>query len=359
MEARQELLLDLLGEPEVRYALPAYQRAYAWGEYQCLELWRDIMFAALNGKSHFAGMLISSSDIEQTDEDEQAGVRCLEVIDGQQRLTTISLALLAFAHYMDAEGMSFFGIDEAFIIRNFLKAKDAYKLTLSKADRDVLFAYVDGKEVPEGASSKVIDNLKLFEDKMAEPGFDAETFWRGLRSVFVISIELDADDDPQGIFESFNSKGVALTTADMMRNFLLMAESSREQTRLYEQYWERIQSAFGDDPGSKRLNTAIRSWMCVRCRWARAHTDREMFSIFKAYCEEELPGTIEDLLQELVNFSAMWAERYRYHYTKAFVSYNWAVLGPNTLVPQELVEKVKVDRNSDYWKRHMIIDSTK
>ena len=358
MEARQESLLDLLGEQGVCYALPTYQRAYAWGEYQCLELWRDVLFAARNDKTHFAGMLICATPEKSAAQQYAGSQRVLEVIDGQQRLTTLTLMLLAFARYAQEQGISIYGIGPELIVDSYLRPAEGRKLVLSRLDRDTLFALIDGEEPPAGSASRALANFRLFQEKMAEDGFDPELFWKGLRSVFVISIELGEGDNAQEIFESFNSKGVALTTADMMRNFLLMAENRSEQVRLYDTYWERIQSAFGDDPGSKRLNTSIRAWMCVRCKWARSHTDREMFSIFKAYCEEELPGTVEDLMQELVNFTQLWAERYRYHYTKAYMSYNWAVLGANTLVPQEVVDKVQVDRDSFYWKQYMVLDST-
>ncbi|MDO4182836.1 MAG: DUF262 domain-containing protein [Coriobacteriia bacterium] len=364
MQTQQQALLDFLGNPDARLVLPAYQRGYSWDEYQCKELWRDVFNAARNDIAHFAGMIICADAAASAYNEGETG-KVLEIIDGQQRLTTCFLMLLSYAKYVKEHNISFYGAGADYLLDTYLRAEGGRKLTLSEEDQGVLFALVDGLEeaaVALGATeeeSRVLANYRFFEQRMAEEGFDDELFWKGLQSVAVISILLDEHDDPQEIFESFNSKGVALALADMVRNYLLLAEEPSEQDRLYENYWERVQSAFGDDPGCKRLNSAIRAWLTIRCKEARSHNDREMFSIFKNYCEGELDGRTEELLQELVNFTQMWAERYRFHYSRRYLSYNWAVLGANTLIPDEVRNKVRADKDSFYWQHYMTVDITK
>lgn len=370
MQTRQDTLLNILADEEALFALPLYQRAYAWQHSQCRELWRDIMLSAQDKQSHFAGMIICSSEEDSASANDAAfdvdrapntspAARYIEIIDGQQRMTTTFLMVLAFAHYAQEHGITFYGAGSEYLIESFLTSPYGRKLTLCEDDRHDLFALLDGAPVPEDSRSRVLANYRFFRELMDEEGFDDELFWRGINSVYVILIQLDADDDPQEVFESFNSKGVSLGIADMLRNHLLVAESLPEQERLYSTYWERVQNAFGDDAGSKRLNACLRAWVTVRCKHARGHSDREMFAAFKEYSLTQLAGRTEQCLREMVNFTAMWAERYRYHATKAYVSYNWATLGATSLVSEELREKVHADENSWYWQHYMTVDSTK
>ena len=144
-----------------------------------------------------------------------------------------------------------------------------------------------------------------------------------------------------------------LTTADLVRNHLLIAMSHREQRRLYEEYWEPIQGSFGDDPGSIRLNNAIRGWLAVRCRTARSHSDRDAFSVFKVYCEEEYTGTTEELLYELRGFAQVWAENFRYHAVKKYKTYDWASIGPKTLVSDRKIELSPEDQKLyEFYRKH-------
>ena len=347
MEIRQELLLDLLGQEDARFAVPAYQRAYSWTELQCEELWRDVLRASRAGREHFVGMVL------YTERELADGTRRLDIVDGQQRLVTVTLILLALAHHMREQGISFFGMGPADVAAAFLRQGDGPKLALSRNDRPTLDALVEGAPLPGNRSARVIANYELFAAHMSAEGFDALAFWRGLRQLTAIGIRLEPDDHPQAVFESLNSKGIPLTTADLVRNFLLISESNREQARLYEEYWEPIQGAFGDDPGSLKLDSAICAWLNVRCASARWDDEHTPFFVFKVYCEEEYDGTTEDLLRELRGFATMWAENFRYHGVKKYRSYNWALNGPKTLVSGRPLVKCEDDRVYEFYRKHM------
>ena len=168
---------------------------------------------------------------------------------------------------------------------------------------------------------------------MDEDGFGPQTLWRGIEKLFVISAEVGARDNAQLIFESLNSKGKPLTTADLVRNYLLLAQTHEEQTRLYDEYWDPIEGMFQPDPGSLRLDNAIQGWLSVRFRKVRARGRDEVYSVFKQYVEDEFTGTTESLLHELRNFCMIWAENYRYHAVKKYKSaFKWAENGAPTLV---------------------------
>ncbi len=352
MQTRKDFLLDLLGMPKTSFVIPAYQRLYSWKERQCRELWLDVHRAARANASHFVGTVLYS-----VEEDDAQGARRLAVIDGQQRLTTLTLMLVALARHLAATGASLpdaaGSIDAAGIAQRFLKAGDgahaSAKLVLSRNDRPTLETIVEGSPLPQHPSERVVENLALFESLMAEDSFGAATLWAGLNRLFVIDAEVGAGDNAQLIFESLNSKGKPLTTADLVRNYLLLAESHDEQTRLYDEYWAPIEGMFQPDPGSLRLDNAIQGWLSVRFRKVRAKGAGEVYSVFKQYVEDEFDGTPEDLLAELRGFCMVWAENYRYHAVKKYKSaFKWARNGAPTLVSHY---KKKPPANASYAEK--------
>ena len=341
MRIRQQALLDLLGEPSVRFTIPRFQRAYSWGAEQCDELWRDILRAARAHRSHFVGTLIYCED--------EGG---LSVVDGQQRLTTVTLLLAALARHLYETGEQLFGIDGSTISSTYLLDGSVPKLELSSADAPTLEAVVHGGELPEHPSQKVVENLSNFEAKMGVEGFDAMELLVGLQSLVVISADLDGRAQAPAVFESFNSKGVPLVTADLVRNFLLLAESHDEQARLYAKYWMPICGVFGDDPGSLRLNNAILGWLAVRLKAVRKFGDAHAFSIFKSFCEDEYEGTVDDLLEEMYAFCMVWAENYRYHAVKKYKTADWATLGHKTRVSGRPLAPMDNPESAEYYKKH-------
>ena len=173
----------------------------------------------------------------------------------------------------------------------------------------------------------------------------------------LIDIRLDKRAQAQQIFESLNSKGVALNVADLVRNYLLLSEHHDEQTRLYEEYWQPIQEMFTPDPASLKLDSAIKGWLTIRVPGSRIKSAEQVYSSFKHYVEEGLNNTKESLLKELRGFCVMWAENYRYHAVKKFrSSYDWAINGGATLTAgrplkkaanEEYAQKVREQLKSD------------
>lgn len=327
MQTHNKALLDLLGQPGVTFVVPAYQRAYSWQERECQELWLDLHRAAKSETGHFMGTFLYSLESSR-----------VAVVDGQQRLTTVTLILVALVRFLRARKASLERVRADEIERKYLLVDCAGedeaggKLVLSRNDRDTLFAVVRDMPLPTGASDAILSNLAVFERLMQEEGFDPEALWAGLEQMTVIAARIEVNDPAQHIFESLNSKGLPLTTADLVRNYLLLAESHEERERLYDGYWEVIEGVFQPDPGSLRLDNAIQGWLSVRFRKVRAKGAGEVYSVFKRYMEEEFTGTTENLLRELRNFCMVWAENYRYHAVKKYRSSgDWAVNGAPTL----------------------------
>lgn len=253
MDANSRKILGLISEMNVRFVVPVYQRPYSWGEEQCAQLWDDILSTGRRrGSLHFTGSIVTIQDGQLSDQ----GVAPLLLIDGQQRITTISLLLVALARHAarrPARCRSFTH-DEilvgGYLTNHFRTGQDRYKLTLSKGDRVAYQTIVDALEVgddlpsvvtQEGASPRLAANLAFFERRV-EALDDVDVVWAGLQRLEVVSIALaQGSDDPQVIFESMNSTGKDLSNADLVRNFVLMSYPMAEQASLYRTYWEPIE----------------------------------------------------------------------------------------------------------------------
>ena len=155
-----------------------------------------------------------------------------------------------------------------------------------------------------------------------------------LRQLLVIDAQLGPQDKAQEIFESLNTKGLPLTTADLVRNYLLVGLPRAEQRRLYDEYWNPITLMFGEDPGAYKLNAGIRMWLSIRSRQTRIHDKSQTYNAFKAYMTQEYQGTVEELLDELRAFCLMWAENYKFNEVKEFRCMKWAKGKSTTLLPQ-------------------------
>lgn len=398
MEVRQMKLLDFFEEPSVRLEIPPYQRVYSWTPRQCFELWLDIMRAARDEREHFSGIVI------MTQEPGDATPERLSIVDGQQRLTTTTLLLVALARFLErtaAEsgessrpsagnpceapesrlpagkphespevsrhpaGADAYQLpDPATIRQALLRGKDAEgpfrKLHLSRNDDATMEAVINDTPLPEEPSKHIVGNLAFLAEQMEQPDFDPAALWSGLKRLAVIACFEDDPDYAQEVFESANSKGLPLTLADMVRNYLLLEEEPDEQERLYDEYWAEAASLFEPDPGSRRLNAAITAWVCIRFRARRVGNAEYVYSTFKRYVADEFGGTRESVLLELRAFCYMWREQYRYHAIRKYLSKPWAINGAATLtqrfrrqkaVNQEYAERLwrKFDAADDKW----------
>lgn len=364
MLIKQETLLEFLGTPNRQLMIPVYQREYSWKHDQCFELWLDIQRAARSGLQHFAGTIL------YTKESPENGMSRIAVIDGQQRTTTITLLLASICRYMHEHDARLDGMTASDLADRYLtipsdlgaaassKGNTECKLVLSRNDAATLCSVVTtlpeaNPVFPEDPSQNIVDNLAFFSEKMAGPNFDLKALWDGLNLLTIIDAEVDDPEQAQLVFESLNSKGRPLTVADLVRNYLLLSESHAEQERLYKEYWIPMEGLFAPDPGSLRLDSAIKGWLAVRFRKTRMRSPELVYSGFKQYVEDTYDGTKEDLLRELRGFSLVWAENYRYHAVKKFKSsYDWAINGAPTLVShyplkkadnEEYAEKVRAE----------------
>lgn len=323
MKANLKPLLDVLGRPGVRFTVPVFQRVYSWTANECETLMDDMLAAAATGSPHFVGTLICSPDREWID-----GVSEVQVIDGQQRLTTFTLMLLAYVEKMrsrggedaalasetasryllcggtDAEAGADIGADadagagEAVPDAGCAGAKVHSKLLLSSIDAAMLDHLLGLKGAPDDVAQRLLDNLEVFRSRMSTSKDDLDAVWRGFGLLQVIAIDLSEDDSPQDVFESLNSKGKRLAVEDLVRNAILNGSGGKEAALdLYERVWLPMEA--------KVEAVASLSMEEVLCSWIASHHNvfidsrAEVYPLFKSDLKGRYGGSCKRMLSDL------------------------------------------------------------
>ncbi len=305
MKATEAKLLNFL-QKSSQFVIPIYQRTYSWTEKQCRQLWDDILRAGSSDKIavHFIGSIVY---VEQglSQVSHQAP---LLVIDGQQRLTTVSLLIEALARALgESEPEDGFSATKLrhYYLSNPLESGDRYfKLLLSQTDKASLQAIIRSGEQPEVPSLRVTQNFDLFTELLNGRKGDLVPVCRGLAKLVVVDIALSRDqDNPQLIFESMNSTGKELSQADLIRNYILMGLEPKLQTRLYEDYWRPMELEFGQEAYGTQFDSFMRHYLTVRT--GDIPREREVYEAFKDYSRTKpvQEAGIEALVKEIRTYA--------------------------------------------------------
>ena len=304
MIAKATNLLKFLRQPS-QFVIPIYQRPYSWEHRHCNQLWNDLLRVGQDGNSpaHFLGSIVYvESGVYSV-----STVPELLVIDGQQRLTTLSLLLLALGKAIGTSTGQI-GITRKKLQNYYLFNADEddelrYKLLLTRRDKETLIRLLDDKEISADVSPRLVENYRFFEARLERE--DVNVIYEGLRKLHIVDNALDRDhDDPQLIFESLNSTGLDLSQADLIRNYVLMKQDSTLQKQLYEDYWFPMEESFGK-AYTKRFDLFIRDYLTLKTRHI-PKIDR-VYESFKAYVQESSE-----------HLAAIVADIYRYskHYVR-------------------------------------------
>lgn len=323
MNAGSMDLKNLITMAGKRFIIPVYQRPYSWDEEQCAQLWDDILdIGKRETGKHFTGSVVWV----QQGENSATGMDKYLIIDGQQRVTTVTLLYIALAEFArdyarnnllhQKEDLKFSYekiIYGGYLVNAFEEGDDHYKLTLSANDRDVLRALEDNLEneeedinVPENA--RLLTNLNFFREHLQKVE-DPNAIWKGLERLQIVSISLNqGEDNPQLIFESMNSTGKDLSVADLVRNYVLMSQSAEEQDKLYENHWRKIEKNLGENYDAV-FDNFIRNWLTVLYAPTPLR-QRDVYTQFKRYVADNNygeEGRMVKLLQEMERFSNYYA----------------------------------------------------
>ena len=266
MKATEAKFLDFL-KKSPQFVIPIYQRTYSWTERECRQLWDDIVRTGSNDaiSAHFVGSIVYiEKGLYQVSSQSP-----LLVIDGQQRLTTVTLILEALARQLgDSEpvdGFSAKKLRSYFLLNPLEEGERGFKLLLTQTDKTSLLALVQQKALPINQSLRVTENFAFFEEQVKNLGADLPALCHGLAKLVVVDIALSRDqDNPQLIFESMNSTGRALSQADLIRNFILMGLEPAHQTRLYEDHWRPMEVGFGQEGYGSHFDSFMRHYLTLK-----------------------------------------------------------------------------------------------
>lgn len=298
----QDLPLTQLLQGSKQFIIPIFQRTYSWDRANCDQLWKDILRVGSTDQldSHFIG-----SAVYIPEQDTSAAISRWLVIDGQQRITTVTLLLLALKKRLEAESLdspiSPMEIEDYYLKNRYGKGDLNYKMLLTKADKETLLFLLDSKDPGEGASFRILDNYAFFRDKIASA--DLHAVYNGIQKLMIVDVRLQQGiDNPQMIFESMNSTGKALTQADLIRNFVLMGLEHDLQTRLYNDYWRPMEVAFGAENYINQFDEFMRFFLVIHTGNHRIRR-HEVYDEFKAYSYGKV---VEEILASLREYASYY-----------------------------------------------------
>lgn len=306
MKATEASLLQFL-RTSPQLVIPIYQRTYSWTEGECQKLWDDIMRAGRNDEvsAHFVGSVVYiEKGLSQV-----SSQAPLLVIDGQQRLTSVTLLLEALARHLGdrepVDGFSAKKIRNYFLLNPLEDGERHFKLVLTQTDKDSLTAIVQQKALPAEISVRITQNFELFDGLVAALDDNVEALCRGLSKLVIVDVALNRDqDNPQLIFESMNSTGRELSQADLIRNFILMGLEPRQQSELYEDHWRPMEVQFGQEAYGSHFDKFMRHYLTFKT--GEIPNVRAVYEAFKAYArqpEVDVAG-VDDLVRDIHEFAS-------------------------------------------------------
>lgn len=293
MKANETKVDKFLATNETTFAIPVYQRNYDWTSTQCRQLLYDIIETGKNDKinAHFIGSIVYVHDDVYT----ASGLTELTIIDGQQRLTTITLiyiALYRLAQQLDNQ-MLVNRIHKTYLINEFAPEAEKLKLKPTENNKEALRHILNSEDGEEFRGySKIIENFNFFKNSITADNY--ETIQRGLSKLIFIDIALDRQrDNPQRIFESLNSTGLELSQADLIRNYILMGLSRTNQEKIYKSFWEVIEKNAKDETlNQTRVSDFIRDFLTLKNK--EIPNKSNVYVTFK----ENYPTATVDVLEE-------------------------------------------------------------
>jgi uncharacterized protein with ParB-like and HNH nuclease domain/predicted transport protein len=289
-----------------QFVIPIYQRTYSWSKPQCEQLWNDIIKAGSdeNIPGHFIGSVVYiEKGIYQV-----SSVNQLLVIDGQQRLTTLSLLLLALAKYFEEKERTPDKTKKKLLNYYLLNSEEEdlqkYKLYLTQTDKETYFSFLEEKDLPKEFSPRVVENYKYFEESIKKSNLEPEEILNGIHKLFIVDVSLDRNyDNPQLIFESLNSTGLDLSQADLIRNYILMGQEPKLQEELYKKYWFPMEQSYGYEYNSY-FDRFMRDFLTIKT--GTIPVMRDVYRDFKKYLTVKTNINMTDVVKDIKYYSDLY-----------------------------------------------------
>ena len=306
MKASERKIKDLFSETNTFFSIPVYQRDYNWQEKQCKQLFKDILTAGENKEisSHFIGSIVYIHEGVY-----EIGEKEFSVIDGQQRMITITLLFIALYHKLkENNSKEADKIYELYLINKFSEKEVNLKLVPPEENLNILIKVLENKfnELENYRDRNLVKNYSYFKKELTKfSDSEIQNIIVGIDKLIYVNIALEnGKDDPQRIFESLNSTGLDLSQGDLIRNYILMDLDRKEQNRIYKNFWIPIENNCKVSDGNEVKNYVsdfIRDYLTLKR--GEIPVKAKVFEEFKMFYDN--PDDLK--LEELKNYSVKYS----------------------------------------------------
>lgn len=287
MQAIDEPIPHFLNKNQ-QFTIPIFQRKYDWTNKQCEQLFEDILLIGQSSdETHFLGSIVHLDDKHNI-------IPTYRVIDGQQRLTTLTLLICALAKFLNQNPNVHIGVTSKQLRNNYLlnpteEGDLEYKLKLNEPDNKTLHKVIEYSLSEQNTiitdpnhSKRIWDNYRYFLNRIEEED-DVKILFDGFMKLSIIVVSLKEHlDNPQLIFESLNSKGLPLSKSDLIRNYVLMGLNPNEQDKIYNEYWSEMEQLFENIDYS--FDKFIKDYLTTKEN--RIPKEKELYNEFKKYAQK-------------------------------------------------------------------------
>ncbi|MBD5486568.1 MAG: DUF262 domain-containing protein [Lachnospiraceae bacterium] len=290
-----------------QFLIPVYQRYYSWDIEQCIRLWNDIVdMQKKNKQGHFVGSIVNIAEQAMP-----TGVQKYMIIDGQQRMTTLTLLLIALRDYAinhpEDTSINSRRIDNMLLKNEYESGDERYKLLLTENDRDILIKLVEQKPIADNTVSRLLTNHKFFVEQVEKNEVKPEEIYESIGKLQIVNITLDrAVDDAQAIFESLNSTGKELSESDLIRNYILMGLENDEQCYIYEHLWRPMELLFEYEKQDSVMDRYFRDYLTMKLtKIPKMDKIYEEFKLYHVNCEF---SSVRELCEDLLIYAKYYTD---------------------------------------------------
>ncbi|MCM1160377.1 MAG: DUF262 domain-containing protein [Roseburia sp.] len=290
-----------------QFLIPVYQRYYSWDIEQCRRLWNDIVdMQKKNKPGHFVGSIVNIAEQAMP-----TGVQKYMIIDGQQRMTTLTLLLIALRDYAinhpEDTNINSRRIDNMLLKNECESGDERYKLLLTENDRNILISLVEQKPIADGTTSRLLANHHFFTEQIEKNDLMPAEVYESIGKLQIVNITLDrAVDDAQAIFESLNSTGKELSESDLIRNYVLMGLENNEQCYVYENLWRPMELMFEYEKQDSVMDRFFRDYLTMKL--ARIPKMDKVYEEFKSYHVNCEFSSVRELCQDLLTYTKYYTD---------------------------------------------------
>ena len=303
MKAEQRMVIEFLNGNKQQLT-PFYQRKYRWSKTNCERLFEDIIKIGKSKVKHtyFLGVIFHGKPYLNN-----TAISHYDIIDGQQRVTTLTLFICALAEYLKKNPIddlpNYLDLIEDYVINRNYSEDDYFKLKLQEKDdnifKNLIFHLVNDDVLQNTKGSRVILNFNYFKNKINSKNI--HTLYKGFLKLKIMDMILEEDDNPQEVFETINSTGLNLRQSEQVKNYLFMGLSNKNtQKRLDSLYWRKMEEIC-DTQSEIFFDKFIKNFLMLKL--GRTVTNKDIYDEFKIYANSDFEKSSEaisiDFIKEL------------------------------------------------------------